>query len=100
MPRITLDVPHTLGLDEAMQRLKNKMAAARAQHHDKVSNLREEWRDHIFTFAFQAMGMAVSGTVAVEPNQVRLNAELPMAAAFFKGVIENRIRQEVGALLT
>jgi hypothetical protein len=99
MPRLTLEVPHSLGLEEAMRRLKDKFAAARAEHQGRVSNLREEWRDHTLSFAFQAMGMAVSGTVAVEPAQVKMNAELPFAATFFKGAIEQRLRQEVSTLL-
>ena len=45
-------------------------------------------RDHTFSFAFRTLGMAVSGTVAVEPTRVRLAAALPLAAAFFKGTIE------------
>jgi Putative polyhydroxyalkanoic acid system protein (PHA_gran_rgn) len=100
MPRITLEVSHSLGLEEATRRLKDKFAAAKAQHHDRVSSLREEWRDHTLSFALQAMGMGVSGTVAVGPNQVKLDAELPFAAAFFKGAIEQRLRQEVAVLLT
>jgi hypothetical protein len=99
MPRLTLEVPHSLGLDEATRRLKDKFAAARAEHQGRVSNLREEWRDHTLSFAFQAMGMGVSGTVAVEPSHVKLNAELPLAAAFFKGAIEQRLRHEVGVVL-
>jgi len=99
MPRLTLEVPHSLGLDEAMRRLKDKFAAARAEHEGSVSNFREEWRDHTFSFAFHAMGMGVSGTVAVEPDQVKVLADLPFAAAFFKGAIEQRLRQEVGVLL-
>jgi predicted NBD/HSP70 family sugar kinase len=99
MPQLTLAVPHSLGLDEAMRRLKDKFAAARAEHQGRVSNLREEWRDHTLSFAFQAMGMGVSGTVAVEPSQVKLKADLPLAAAFFKGAIEQRLRQEVNILL-
>ena len=99
MPRITLEVPHSLGLEEATRRLKDKFAAAKAEHGDRVSNLREEWRDHTLSFALQAMGMGVSGTVAVEPDQVKLDAELPFAAAFFKGAIEQRLRQEVAVLL-
>ncbi len=99
MPRITLEVPHSLGLEEATRRLKDRFAAAKAEHGDRVSNLREEWRDHTLSFALQAMGMGVSGTVAVEPDQVKLDAELPFAAAFFRGAIEQRLRQEVAILL-
>ena len=99
MPRITLEVPHSLGLEEATRRLKDKFAAAKAEHGARVSNLREEWRDHTLSFALKAMGMGVSGTVAVEPAQVKLDAELPFAASFFKGAIEQRLRQEVNTLL-
>ena len=99
MPRITLEVPHSLGQEEATRRLKDKFAAALAEHQGRVSHLQRGVADHTLSFAFQAMGMGVSGTVAVEPNQVKLDAELPFAAAFFKGAIEQRLRQEVGVLL-
>jgi hypothetical protein len=100
MPRLTLEVSHALGLDEAVQRLKDKFAAALAEHRDRLSHFREEWQDHTLSFAFQTMGMAVSGHVAVEPNKVKLDADLPLAAAFFKGAIEDRLRREVGHVLT
>ena len=45
------------------------------------------------------MGMAVSGTVAVEQQCVRLAVDLPFAALFAKGMIEDRIRHELGKLL-
>ena len=99
MPRLTLEVPHALGLEEATQRLKDKFAAAMAEHRERLSHFREEWTDHTLSFAFQAMGMAVSGRVAVGPEKVKLDADLPMAAMFFKGAIEDRLRQEVGRLL-
>jgi hypothetical protein len=100
MPQLSLDIPHTLDRDEAAQRLKNRFAAACAEHQDRLSNFREEWHDHTFSFAFQALGMAVSGTVAVEPQRVRLEVALPLAAMFFRGAIEDRIRHEVDSLLT
>ncbi len=99
MPRITLEVPHSLGQEEATRRLKDKFEAAKAEHQARFSNLSEEWRDHTLSFALKAMGMGVSGTVAVEAKQVKLDAELPLAAAFFKGAIEQRLRQEVAGLL-
>jgi hypothetical protein len=99
MPRLSLAVPHSLTPDEAKQRLKDKFTAALVEHQGHVTNMREEWRDHTLSFGFQAMGMTVSGTVAVEPHQVKVDAELPLAAAFFKGAIEKRLREEVGGLL-
>lgn len=97
---MSLDVSHALGQDEAAQRLKAKFAAIRSQYESQVKELREEWLDHTLSFGFQTMGMAISGTVAVEPEKVRLVANLPFAAMLFKGKIEERIRQEVDRLLT
>jgi putative polyhydroxyalkanoate system protein len=99
MPRITMEEPHALGQDEALRRLKDKFDSARSQYGANVSNLAEQWTDHTLNFSFSAMGMGVSGTVKVEDRAVKLDAELPFAAAFFKGAIESRIRQELGQLL-
>ena len=99
MPQLSLDIPHLLGQDEAVHRLKEKFAAAHAEYRDRVSDFKEQWRDHTFSYGFKVLGMAVSGTIAVEEKMVRLATELPMAAMFFKAAIEARIHQEVGALL-
>jgi hypothetical protein len=99
MPQLSLDIPHVLSPDEAVQRLKEKFAAARTEYQNNVSEFKEQWRDHTFSYAFKVLGMAVSGTIAVEQTRVRLATDLPLAAMFFKAAIEDRIRQEVGALL-
>ena len=100
MPRLSLEISHALGLEEATQRLKDKFAAALTEHRERLSEVRQQWTDHSLAFAFQAMGMAVSGHLAVAPETVKLDADLPLAAMFFKGAIEDRLRREVGRLLT
>ncbi len=99
MAQLKLDIAHALTVDEAVQRIKDKLASVRAEYADRLEGFREEWRDHTFSFGLRVLGMPVSGTVAVEPKKLRLAAELPMAAAFFKSAIEDRIRKEVDALL-
>ena len=99
MPRITMEAPHALGQDEALKRLKDKFDSARLHYGAEVRNLDERWTDHTLNFSFSAMGMGVSGTVKVEERAVKLNAELPFAATFFKGAIESRLRAELGDLL-
>jgi hypothetical protein len=99
MPRLALDTPHALGQEEALRRLKIKFNAIRSEHGHSVNGLSEEWKDHKLSFAFKAMGMSVSGTVAVESDSVKLDATLPFAAMMFKGMIEQQIRKEIGGLL-
>lgn len=100
MPQLSLDIPHTLSQDEAARRLKERFATAQAEYQERLSDFREEWQDHTFSFGFKVLGMAVSGAVVVEPEKICLAAELPMAASLFKGAIEDRIRQEVDAMLS
>jgi len=100
MPRLTMETSHTLGQEEATRRLKEKFDIARRDHGDQVSDLHEEWTDHTLAFGFKSMGMKVEGTVKVGDDCVRLDTKLPMAAAMFKGMIETRVRGELGDLLT
>jgi hypothetical protein len=99
MPKLSLDIPHSLGQEEAARRLKEKFAAAHAEHRNEVSNFRQEWQNHTFSFGFHVLGMAVNGTVAVEEKSIKLITHLPLAASFFKGQIEDRIRREMASLL-
>ncbi len=99
MPQLAIDIPHSLGQEEATRRLKEKFAAAHAEYQDKVSDFRQEWEGHTFSFGFHVLGMAVTGTIAVEEAMIKLVTHLPLAAAFFKGVIEDRLRQEMGTVL-
>ena len=100
MPQLALEVPHALGQEEAARRLKQRITDASQSYQSQVSDLRQQWDGHTFSFGFLAMGMKVAGTVAVEQARVKLAAELPFAAMLLKGAIEKRIRQEVGEILT
>ena len=99
MPRLTMNTPHSLGQEEAARRLKEKFSAVREELGGQVSDLHEQWDDHTLSFGFKTMGMKVSGEVAVHEDQVKLNAQMPLAAAMFKGMIETKIREELGDLL-
>lgn len=99
MPRLIMETAHTLGTAEALRRLKKKFDSVRDQFGAHVSHLSEQWEGNTLCFAFQTLGMSVSGTVAVGEDQVRLEAQLPLAAALLKGLIERRIREELGDLL-
>jgi hypothetical protein len=99
MPKIALDISHSIGQTEARRRLEKALAASQVKFRDQLKDFKEEWLDHTCSFGFSAMGMAISGTIAVEQECVRLAAQLPFAAMLFKGTIESRIRQEAERLL-
>jgi hypothetical protein len=84
-----------LGREEATRRLKEQAAKAR----DQVTELEEQWNNHSLTFRFKAMGFGVSGTMAVEDTAVTFDVSLPLAAMMVKGMIEQRLRQEISGVL-
>jgi len=90
-----MQIPHTLGREEATRRIKEQLPKAR----DKVTELEEQWQDHTLTFHFKAMGFKVGGTMVVEETAANLDLDLPLAAMMVKGMIEQRVRGELGAIL-
>ena len=99
MPQLNMETSHALGREEALRRLKEKISRVKDTYHSRVSDLYDEWREDTLSFAFKAVGMEFAGTVTVEASAVKLSTKLPFAAMMFKGVIEQRIREELGDLL-
>lgn len=99
MPGFATHVSHDLSRSRATERLKAFLDEVRRLHGDKVQNLRGEWRETTLDFAFTAYGMAVQGSMVVEEALVRVEGRLPLAAAFFRGQIEQTIRGELTRIL-
>ena len=78
---------------------KSNSRITQAAYQAHVSDLQQEWTDSTLTFSFRAMGMAVSGTLVVEDAEVTVETELPLAAALFKGLIQQQIREELQRVL-
>ncbi len=95
MPGFSTHVPHALPLEEAAGKLKAFIDSVRREHGDKLQNLRGQWRETTLEFAFTAYGMAVQGSMFVEEAAVRVEGTLPLAAALFRGQIEQKIRGEL-----
>ena len=45
------------------------------------------------------MGFGVGGTLTVEDAFVKIEVDLPLAAALVKGMIEQKLRQEIAGVL-
>ncbi len=95
MPSLSVTVPHLSTQEAVVSRLKGLLEHAKQRNLDKVQNLVEQWSDNTLNFGFKTFGFDVSGTVAVEPQQVKVDAKLPFAAMMFKGKIEQALRDEL-----
>jgi hypothetical protein len=99
MPALDVSVPHALGQEAALARVQQFLDDVRREHADKVSDVRGQWSENRLEFSFLASGLSIRGTLVVEEIVVQVFGPLPLAAAFFRGRIEQTIRQELEKLL-
>ena len=99
MPTVTINTPHSLGAEEATNRLKSFFAKLKERYQDKVSNLEEQWNGNKLDYSFSTFGFSIKGDMTVEPNEVKVVGSLPFAAMMFKGQIEQSVRTELEKLL-
>ena len=99
MPKLNLQVKHSLQSDEALKRIRTLLSEVKNQYSDKISNLSEKWSGNVGEFSFDAMGLSVSGTLEVKADSIDLKGNLPFAASFFRGKIESTIRERAEKLL-
>jgi hypothetical protein len=94
-----MSVPHTLSQEEATRRLREQIQSARSSFSEHVQNFEEHWEGNTLAFSFTTFGFKVKGTLNSEPSAVQVNADLPMAALMFKGMIEQQVREQLGRVL-
>lgn len=100
MPKSNITVDHSLGKDEALNRLKGMLDQVKQSYGNQVTDLQENWSDNGGNFSFKAMGMKISGDLLVTDRQVSIDAEFPWAAKPFQGTIETTIRERAERLLS
>jgi hypothetical protein len=92
MPAIRVSVAHDLSQDEALERIRKAVDAAKRQNSEKVSGLKETWDGYRAEFSGSAMGNSVNASIAIEPEEVVVSGKLPFIALPFKGKIESAIQ--------
>jgi hypothetical protein len=96
---LIVSIPHQLGREEAMRRLKTGLA--RAASSIPVLKVDEEsWQANRMTFRVRAMGQAASGHLDVADDHVRLEVTLPWLLQRFAEVAQAAIRHRGKLLLT
>jgi hypothetical protein len=100
MPQpLVVSIPHRLGREEAMRRLKGGLSRAAAS----VPVLRvdeERWEGEHMFFRVRALGQAASGHIDVAEDHVRLEVMLPWLLQKFAEVAQTVIQDRGRLLLT
>lgn len=96
---LIVSIPHSLGRDEAVRRLKSGLTRAAAS----VPMLKvdeERWEDNRMMFRVRALGQAASGHLDVGDDRVRLEVTLPWLLQRFAEVAQVAIENRGKLLLT
>jgi hypothetical protein len=96
---LVVSIPHSLGREEAMRRLKTGLSRA-ATSVPMISVDEERWEDNRMIFRVRAMGQAAAGHVDVADNHVRVEVVLPWLLQRFAEAAQAMIRSRGDRLLT
>jgi len=93
-----VSIPHQVGKDEAVRRLKTGLGGVRTSYGHLFSIDEEVWTGDSLQFLVSAIGQAVSGTIDVAEDHVTLQVYLPWLLAKIAEAVQPLIRKE-GTLL-
>lgn len=99
MSKLNIKIPHQLPQQEAVSRIKKLLSNLQREQKDMIKDISEDWKGNEASFSFTAKGFDISGHLQVEPNEVIVNGELPFMLSFFKGPIEQVIKEKAAQLL-
>ena len=95
---LVVSIPHRLGKDEALRRLKTGLAQVGTSFGHLFSVREQTWTGDHLRFQVSALGQSASGSIDVAEEYVRLEVFLPWLLARIVGTILPLIRKE-GTLL-
>jgi hypothetical protein len=87
-------IPHRLGKDEALRRIKAGLGRAEAEFKALLTVERQEWSGDRLSFGVAALGQRAAGTIDVYDGAVRLEVTLPWLLAKFAHAAQRVIGQK------
>jgi hypothetical protein len=91
---LVVSIPHRLGREEAVRRLKSGLTAAHAHFAHILTIDEERWNDNCLTFRARALGQVASGLIDVREDHVVLTVQLPWLLAKFAQAASKLIRKQ------
>ncbi|HEX4553517.1 MAG TPA: polyhydroxyalkanoic acid system family protein [Xanthobacteraceae bacterium] len=95
---LVVSIPHRLGREEAVRRLKSGLSGARTNFAHLITISEETWDDSRLSFRASALGQAASGLIDVRDDHVVLTVQLPWLLAKFAQAASSVISKQ-GTLL-
>ena len=103
MPRpVTVNIPHTLGKDEARRRLESGFGNLQQHMTGGIGGLlsfQQRWEGDQLNFEGGGLGQKITGRVAVLPDSVQIQLDLPEILALLADRIAGTLKKEGQKLL-
>ena len=100
MPSFKTEVPHQLGKEKAIEKLRSFLDGVAEKYKDQVSKLDGTWTDNVLDFSLTTYGFSITGKLTVDEEVAQLDGKLPFAAIAFRGKVENGIATELERALS
>ncbi len=91
---LIVSIPHRLGKEEAVRRLKSGLGTVRANYSHIFHVQEETWTGDHLQFQVSALGQAASGSIDVMDDHVNLVVFLPWLLAKLAAAIQPLVRKE------
>jgi hypothetical protein len=91
---LLVSIPHHLGKDEAVRRLKSGLSTVRTSYGHLFNVQEETWTGDRLAFRISALAQAVSGSIEVFDDHVNLEVVLPWLLAALAERLQPLIRKE------
>ena len=96
---IQVDLPHSLGREEARRRLANNIHKLKEHIPGGGAHVESSWQGDELTLKVHALGQAVDAQIGVDERVVRCRVMLPGMLAMFARPIEAMLQKKGGVLL-
>src|SRR5215212_9747800 len=99
MPQpIEVDLPHSLGKDEARRRIANNIHRL-SEHIPGGAHVQSGWTGDQLNLRVQALGDSVQSTIDVQETKVHVTTLLPGLLGMFAGPIQAALKHKGSVLL-
>ena len=96
---VTVSVPHRLGRQEAIRRLKAGLGRMRGNFSAIVTIEQEEWNGDTLQLQMHGLGQSAAGTITVLEDSLRIEVVLPWLLAQAASRLLPALRREATLLL-
>lgn len=96
---LIVSIPHKLGKDEALRRIKAGLGSVKAQYTQVVRVDEEIWSGDRLAFRLTALKSQASGTLDVADDHVRIEVTLPWLLAGIAHGAQAIIRERANRML-